>query len=225
MGRRHVVAEERENMTAGKEKIFFDKKDLGRIHLTRLRAQGFSRFMDYEYRNHVPRQPWMSTRDFGSQSFLWTWLGPTATPGVYVDLCCGLSPDRLVAQQLGYKVCGIDIAPINPYPQGWHFHESGWKKLQSSFVLGDVEEKLPFADNSVIAMTCHAAIDLIKPVKRQDLYAEISRCLKPEGVFALTHQKLCNGYGWDGNAEIDKLKEVGFIKNFGDSGGWRALKP
>lgn len=126
----------------------------------------------------------------------------------YIDFGCGESPERFIAQQLGYQSVGMDLFP--PI-----FVEQDVK----SFIVGDIAEPLPFADYTFSYATCHAVIALLKPEERAPFYSEVYRCLKIGGVFVLTGTDLKNGYGFDlatererllGSAEFDYVRSLAY---------------
>ena len=83
------------------------------------------------------------------------------------------------------------IAPARLVAMGMNATELAANEMASSWVVRDlnVEPALPFEDASFDAVTCCVSVDyLTTPL---DVFAEVSRVLRPGGVFACTFSNRC----------------------------------
>lgn len=112
-----------------------------------------------------------------------------------IDLGCGESADWKVAKQWGWNAFGLDV--IKP------------KCASKNFVQAEVSDGLPFVNDSLDAVICHAMVALIHPWDRWGLYSEIGRVLKPGGLFSLAGYSLSDGFRFDIAMERAKIWEGG----------------
>jgi SAM-dependent methyltransferase len=111
--------------------------------------------------------------------------------GVLLDLGCGESGDIAYARKKGIKAFGVDLFP----------------GIKHSIKANAT--KLPFADGSVDAVINHAMTSLIKPVERPEMYSEIARVLKPNGVYSATFYNLTDGWPVLAYVEGNRVVEAG----------------
>jgi ubiquinone/menaquinone biosynthesis C-methylase UbiE len=106
---------------------------------------------------------------------------PTATDRV-IDIGCGLGgASRVLANEFGCRVSGVDLTP--DYCRAAKAMAQ-WVGLEAKveYKIGDALD-LPFADRSFeIAWTQHASMNI---ADKPRLYAEAHRVLKPGGRFAI----------------------------------------
>ena len=122
--------------------------------------------------------------------------GKLSRGNVLLDIGCGDSGDRLIANQRGLVAYGIDLyRPL--------------KRTCERFVRADAR-RLPFADSSVDAAICQALISLIPPDDRFHFYAEVFRVLKPLGFFSLVFCRLVDGWAIKSKHESARLAALGF---------------
>ncbi len=82
-------------------------------------------------------------------------------------------------------------APAHLVAMGMNATELAANEMASSWVVRDlnVEPVLPFGDESFDAVTCCVSVDyLTKPL---DVFSEVSRVLRPGGVFVCTFSNRC----------------------------------
>jgi SAM-dependent methyltransferase len=140
------------------------------------------------------------------------WYESRIGPGMYVDLCCGDSPDCDIAACMGYFAFGLDIVRRAVFDQ-W-----GGADMPKVYKR-DVTQPLPFGSETVDAVSLNAAIDLIEPHLRPALYAEIYRILVPSSFFAINFIGLKRGHGFDRQSEIAHMEKAGFVRCEGFQGG------
>jgi ubiquinone/menaquinone biosynthesis C-methylase UbiE len=151
-------------------------------------------------------------------------LSPTAR---VIDLGSGLGgPARTLAETFGCHVTGIDLTPAFCDAAGVL---SGWVGLADrvSFVQGDATD-LPFADASFdAAMTIHVAMNI---ARKDRMYAEARRVLKPRGRFAV--YDVLQGEGgpvnypvpWARTPEISHLATPEEMPGLLEGAGFRILR-
>lgn len=126
---------------------------------------------------------------------------PKLTTGqIVLDVGCGESADCALVSQCGCFGIGLDLfAPDFPVTEP----ESG------TYLRGDAR-RLPFVDDSIDVVLCHAMIALLSPWDRWAFYAEAWRVLKPGGLFAETGLALTGGSKFSTSREDWRLKGSGF---------------
>jgi ubiquinone/menaquinone biosynthesis C-methylase UbiE len=139
-----------------------------------------------------------------------------------LDIGCGIGgPSRLLAEEYGCRVTGIDITQE---------YIRIAKKLSKLTGLADRTEfihasalQLPFATGSFDSVwTQHVQMNI---GDKKQFYAEISRVLKPGAqfvyydIFSIGHQPIAYPVPWAGNASISHLATTDeFRKYLADSG-------
>jgi ubiquinone/menaquinone biosynthesis C-methylase UbiE len=110
-------------------------------------------------------------------------VGPGA---VVLDLCCGSGlPGQIIARQAGVVV-GVDIDPVQIADAAWHRHYSRVGN-RIDLVRSDAEQ-LPMRAETVDSCFSLCAIEHLMDADRS--CREVSRVLKPGGVFVLTADSL-----------------------------------
>lgn len=120
--------------------------------------------------------------------------GKVSRGQVLLDLGCGNSADRHIAQSRGVVAYGVDL--FLPTKIGL-------------FVQADVR-RLPFVDKSINAAICQAVVSLIPPDDRFHFYAEAFRVLKPYGYLSIMFQHLADGWRINPAHESERLVYLGF---------------
>jgi SAM-dependent methyltransferase len=118
---------------------------------------------------------------------------------VMIDLGCGDSGDRTIAEQLGLVAYGVDLFP--PFQS----------HLCDGFIQGDALN-LPFQSQSIDGVVLHAVTSLIKPEDRPTAYTEIARVLKPSGLFSTRLYVFTDGYPVSAREEDGRITANGFRK-------------
>lgn len=110
-----------------------------------------------------------------------------------LDIGCGESGDADIARRYGHKAFALDLLPPN---QTKHF-------IQASAT------SLPFADESVNGILSHAMVALLSQSERYEMYWEVARVLKPQGLFSLTVYPLADGFSVKNSIERERLNDCG----------------
>lgn len=122
----------------------------------------------------------------------------------FVDMGCGNSADAAFATTLGMTAYGIDLFP----PSKPHFPYRPEDRF--TFIQADMVETIPLKPESVDYALCAAVLDLIRPHDRLLFYRNVYDCLKPQGHFVVTTQKLRRGWGIIALDEVQRLGAAGF---------------
>lgn len=117
---------------------------------------------------------------------------------VVIDIGCGDSGDRRIAEQLGCKAFSLDL--FRP--------TLDW--LRKDFMQGDALS-LPLRSQSVDGIVFHAVGSLIDPAHRSLLYAEMARVLKPNGLVAAMFYLLADGFPVTEPEERSKMEAAGIL--------------
>jgi SAM-dependent methyltransferase len=100
----------------------------------------------------------------------------------FLDLGCGAGPNMLWLAEKGIKVSGIDISP-----NALALARETFARRQLGDRLGELYEgsvtELPFADESLDGAVEACVFQHLDRENRQRAFAEVSRVLKPGGVF------------------------------------------
>lgn len=101
--------------------------------------------------------------------------------GKVLDMGCGQGQDSRFFSEHGYGVVGIDFSN-----DGIRFAKTksgNYKNLD--FKVGDISEKLPFEDSSFDVVYSHLALHYFSKEKTKEIFDEIYRVLKKEGVLTI----------------------------------------
>jgi SAM-dependent methyltransferase len=169
------------------------------VHLGRLRSFAKS-VSEFAWADNLERLRMTGKRrglDGNPSRSLLPLLDELPDDALIVDVGCGDSGDRTIAEQLGLIAFGVDLFP----PFGKHLHEK--------FVRAD-GLAMPFATASIDGVVLHAVVSLVKPAKRPILYTEIARVLKPSGLLSLALYDLSDGWPVTVSAEDGRIISAGF---------------
>lgn len=111
-----------------------------------------------------------------------------------VDVGCGESGDRHIANKAGFVSYGVDV-----------FRPS----CARNFIQADALA-LPFPNSSIDGIVNHAMIALVAPNDRWRFYDEAVRVLRPKGLFSIT--PLADGFEVRAVVEDDKIYFAGLHK-------------
>jgi hypothetical protein len=173
--------------------------------LNQLRQSGTSKAQGIKLAGRFGYDPW----GCGSIALRKLRRDLPAERGIYIDLGCGNSPDCVLMTMEGYQAVGFDLFP----------RTTDALKLEAKdfFARADVAEDLPLLNNSAIAVSCQAMLDLIEPTARPNLYANVYRILRPSGVFSLNAVWLKDGWGFDIKKEVESALNAGLqlVRTYG----------
>lgn len=110
-----------------------------------------------------------------------------------LDIGCGESGDVDIARRYGHTAFALDLLP----PSGDKY-----------FVQANATS-LPFVSESVDGILSHAMVALLSQSERSEMYWEIARVLKPQGLFSLTVYPLSDGFDVKASIERQRLNESG----------------
>lgn len=112
--------------------------------------------------------------------------------GKIIDIGCGSHPTFLLSCGFNEMV-GLDSAPSEKT-----LYDRYWERY-IQIVNHDIEaeDKLPFEDNSISAVTMLAVIEHLTPTNVHHILKDVYRILKPGGVFVLTTpSSICQPVLW-----------------------------
>lgn len=104
-------------------------------------------------------------------------------PATVLELGCGNSMASYILATLGYKVAGIDISPTAINWAAERFLAAG---LSGSFRVGDVREKLSYADGQFDVVIDGDCLHCIVGDARRVCLSEAYRVTRPGGYFLLS---------------------------------------
>jgi ubiquinone/menaquinone biosynthesis C-methylase UbiE len=101
--------------------------------------------------------------------------------GKLLDLGAGQGQDSRFFAKRGYAVTSIDISDLAlKLSKEKSEHES----LDIEFMELDIADKLPFGDSSFDIVYSHLALQYFTDEKTREMFKEICRVLKPQGILA-----------------------------------------
>jgi len=136
--------------------------------------------------------------------------------GTILDLGAGQGQDSRYFANLGYQVISTDFSS-----QALAFSQAKTpQELQShlSFETLDLSARFPFMDNSFEIVYSHLAIQYFDLPITQQLFTEIYRVLKPQGIIALLVNSVNDPEYHQGQKLDDYLRQYdyGLVKRFFD---------
>lgn len=101
--------------------------------------------------------------------------------GMLLDLGAGQGQDSRYFAKLGYDVTSTDISDLALKISKKNADKEG---LKIKFIEVDIANKLPFEDNSFDIVYSHLALHYFTDEKTKEVFQEIFRVLKPQGILA-----------------------------------------
>lgn len=180
-------------------KTFNPSNSVDRRSLDTLRTQGRTRLYGFQNWHQTSSKHFADDpiRCCGSSALKYLHLSRAKRGDVFLDLGCGDSPDSLIAKKYGYSALAFDLFD---------------SQLPSSvFIKHDIVEDWPKSQEGKIAIvSCQAMIDLVHPDEREQLYLNVFKGLRPDGLFSLYGVNLHCGHGFNAHVEIQRIRKVGF---------------
>jgi SAM-dependent methyltransferase len=114
-----------------------------------------------------------------------------------LDVGCSIGLNAVTSAKLGANVIGIDRyifpeAGDNAFrierPQLEHVQDV-WRDVGAKLVFGDIEQQLPFENESFDVVTCHAVIEHLSG-SHKHLFGEMKRVLRPGGYLVVSTPNL-----------------------------------
>lgn len=99
--------------------------------------------------------------------------------GKLLDLGAGQGQDSRYFAELGYDVTSTDISD-----SALKLSKENAEGLDIKFMEVDITNKLPFEDNSFDIVYSHMALHYFTDKKTREVFQEIFRVLKPQGILA-----------------------------------------
>lgn len=100
--------------------------------------------------------------------------------GKILDVGCGQGQDSRFFAEHGYDVVGIDFSD-----EGIRIAKEKNASSNLHFSVQDISEKLPFENNSFDIVYSHLAIHYFSESKTKEIFSELSRILKTNGIIAI----------------------------------------
>lgn len=107
---------------------------------------------------------------------------PDAAPLNFLEMGCGAGPTLVWLAQKGIRVNGVDIAVNALELARKNLARQGYEKLTGEIVESSVT-KTPFADASFDGIIESCVFQHLPRADREQTFAEVSRLLKPGGIF------------------------------------------
>lgn len=101
--------------------------------------------------------------------------------GKLLDLGAGQGQDSRFFARAGFEVISTDFSDLALELSRKNAEEEG---LKLDFIELDLADRLPFADNSFDVAYSHLALHYFTDEKTREIFREINRVLKPQGVLA-----------------------------------------
>lgn len=131
---------------------------------------------------------------------------------VMLDLCCGTGNIACAAAEKAREVVGVDASPGMLAKAGEKVEREGIKNIQ--FILGDVREKLAFADNSFDVVTAGFSVPANIPLFQdcnEKILNETYRVLRENGsLWILTCSHEVSGVYLSGEEYETLFSEAGY---------------
>jgi SAM-dependent methyltransferase len=108
-------------------------------------------------------------------------VGHFPKQGKLLDLGAGQGQDSRYFAKLGYDVTSTDISDSALKLSKKNADKDG---LNIKFIEIDIANKLPFEDNSFDIVYSHLALHYFTDEKTREVFQEIFRVLKPQGILA-----------------------------------------
>lgn len=124
-----------------------------------------------------------STKDWVNQTTIFAKFAGKYFPkrGRLLDLGAGQGQDSRYFARLGYRVISTDITK---YALERSQAKAEQEKLEMTFMKLDILDKMPFEDNSVDIVYSHLALHYFSDKETKNIFQEIYRVLKPQGIIA-----------------------------------------
>lgn len=120
--------------------------------------------------------------------------------GKLLDLGAGQGQDSRYFAELGYDVTSTDISD-----SALKLSKENAEGLDIKFMEVDITNKLPFEDNSFDIVYSHMALHYFTDKKTREVFQEIFRVLKPQGILASLFNTIEDAETTDpGYASIEK---------------------
>lgn len=134
---------------------------------------------DYWKKTHeiYSKKDWISNTTIFAQFV----VGYFPKNGKILDLGAGQGQDSRYFAKLGYDVISTDVSDEALKISKENAEKAG---LNIKFMELDISSKLPFDDNSFDIVYSHLALHYFTDEKTREIFTEIHRVLKPQGILA-----------------------------------------
>ena len=192
------------------------------VHLSRLRAKGFSRL---ENTDGVSGKDVCDTlRRILPAIFF------NEKRGVYIDCGCGEAPETFFMASNGFKSFGLDVFPLDPKYTKYEGMEAEFKTAidvyketrNASFVLQDVCEKWDESIPNGDVITAHAMITLMKEPDIKLFFQNVFTHSNKNCLFSISAYPLTSGYFDTWEIRNGSLREI--LEKTAKNTGWKILE-
>jgi ubiquinone/menaquinone biosynthesis C-methylase UbiE len=93
-----------------------------------------------------------------------------------LELGCGTGNDAIRLAQSGFKVTALDYSDEA-------ITQARSKSSEVRFMVADIAQRLPFVDGQFDALISNVALHMFSDVITRQIFSEVARVTKPEGLF------------------------------------------